>query len=185
MKLVKWHLAGYATPVNAALGLVNSDWWRGRPDRRLDKLAEDDWLTAYAEEAGLGALGPPTASERRALAELRGRLRALVESPSQDLSALDEYTSGAALRRRVVDGELVLEPVRRDWSWALSEIAASFVELVAHRDPARIKVCANHDCQWSFYDESKNRSRRWCGAASCGTADKVRRFRARQRAAVS
>jgi predicted RNA-binding Zn ribbon-like protein len=171
--------------VNAALELVNSDWWRGRPDRRIDKLADDEWLAAYAAEAGLGRLGPPTRRDRRALGDLRERLRSLVESPSRDLSALDRYASGAALRRRIVDGEVVLEPVRRDWSWGLSEIAASFVELVAHGDPSRIKVCANSDCQWSFYDGSKNHSRRWCGAASCGTADKVRRFRARHRAAVS
>jgi predicted RNA-binding Zn ribbon-like protein len=185
VKLVKWRYGGYDTPVNAALELVNSDWWRGRPDRRIDKLADDEWLAGYSAQAGLGPLGPPTPRERRALADLRASLRALVESRSGDLTALDTYARGAALRRRVVDGELVLEPVRRDWSWALSEIVASFVDLVRNGDPARIKVCANHDCQWSFYDESKNRSRRWCGAASCGTADKVRRFRARRRAAVS
>lgn len=171
--------------MNAALELVNSDWWRGRPDRRIDKLADDGWLATYAAQAGLGRLGPPTPRERQTLGELRARLRELVESPSNDLTPLDEYASGAPLRRRVVDGGLVLEPVRPDWSWAVSEIAASFVELVAHGDPSRIKVCANHECQWSFYDASKNRSRRWCGAASCGTADKVRRFRARRRAAVS
>jgi len=36
---------------------------------------------------------------------------------------------------------------------------------------------------WAFYDESKNRSRRWCSAAECGNLIKVRRFRERQRAA--
>lgn len=185
MKLVKYYLTGYACRVNAALELVNSDWWRGRPDLRIDKLADDEWLSGYAHGTGLGPLERPTPRERRALAELRERLRALVESPSGDLSTLDEYVRGTALRRRIANGKLVLEPMRRNWSWALSEIAASFVELVAHGDPTRIKVCANRDCQWSFYDESKNRSRRWCGAASCGTADKVRRFRARRRAAVS
>jgi predicted RNA-binding Zn ribbon-like protein len=171
--------------VNAALELVNSDWWRGRPDRRVDKLADDEWLAAYAEEAGFGRLAPPTARERRALGELRTRLRELVEAPPGDLSHLDPYASGAVLRRRVVEGEVVLEPVRRDWTWAMSEIAAAFAALVTQGDPSRVKVCANHDCQWSFYDESKNRSRRWCGAASCGTADKVRRFRARRRAAAA
>jgi predicted RNA-binding Zn ribbon-like protein len=171
--------------VNPALGLVNSDWWRGRPDRRADKLADDEWLAAFTVEAGFGALPPPAPRDRRALAELRAHLRTLVESPSPDLSGLDRYTRRSAMRRRVVGGQLALEPVRRDWSWAIAEIAASFVDLVSHGDPSRIKVCANHDCQWSFYDESRNRSRRWCGAASCGTADKVRRFRARQRAAIS
>lgn len=186
MKLVKGSFTGYDPGVNPALELVNSDWWRGRPERRTDKLADDAWLAVYAERVGFGDLGAPSRRERRALRDLRERLRALVESPSHDdLSVLDEFTAASAVRRRVIGGELVLEPIARDWSWAISEIAASLVDLVVHGDPSRIKVCANHDCQWSFYDESKNRSRRWCGAASCGTADKVRRFRARRRAAVS
>ncbi|MGZ4332732.1 MAG: CGNR zinc finger domain-containing protein [Gaiellaceae bacterium] len=118
----------------------------------------------------------------RSLRELRATLRGLVEAPSPDtLSVLDAYAGRAPVRRRVVQGEVVLEPVARNWSWAISEIATSFVELLTHGEPARLKVCANDECQWSFYDESKNRSRRWCGAATCGTADKVRRFRARQR----
>lgn len=186
MKLVNISFTGYSARVNAALELVNSDWWRGRPDRRVDKLADEEWLAAFTERIGFGRLAAPSSRDRRTLAELRDRLRALVESPSRDgLASLDDFTAAAAVRRRVVDGELVLEPVERDWPWAISEIAASFVELLAYGDPSRVKVCANHDCQWSFYDESKNHSRRWCGAATCGTADKVRRFRARQRAATS
>jgi predicted RNA-binding Zn ribbon-like protein len=169
--------------VNPALELVNSEWWRGRPGAVVDKLADDGWLESYAQDAGFGLLGRPSARERRDLSELRRRLRGLVEEPtSERLRSLDAYAARAAVRRRIENGELVLEPVRRDWNWAISEIAASFVELVARGEPERIKVCANHECQWSFYDESKNRSRRWCGAATCGTADKVRRFRERKRA---
>jgi len=170
--------------VNAALELVNSEWWRGRSGGEIDKLEETAWLTAFAAGCGLGELPPPTAHELRELRELRSRLRALVEAPGGDLTPLDEYVRRAPVRRRVVAGELALEPVARGWRWALSEIAASYVALVARGEPGRIKVCANHECQWSFYDESKNRSRRWCGAASCGTADKVRRFRERRRAAA-
>jgi predicted RNA-binding Zn ribbon-like protein len=169
--------------VNAALELVNSEWWRGRPGGEIDKLADTAWLAAYAADCSLGELPPPTARELRELRELRSQLRALVEGGS-DLTALDVYVRRAPVRRRVVAGELALEPVARGWQWALSEIAASYVALVADGEPGRIKVCANHECQWSFYDESKNRSRRWCGAPSCGTADKVRRFRERHRAAA-
>lgn len=171
--------------MNAALELVNSEWWRGRPGGLVDKLDDAQWLRAYATDAGLGDLGDPSARERRRLRELRSTLRTLVQDPPVDadgLDALDAYTSQAAVRRRVTHGAVALEPVSRDWSWAVSEIAASFVELLSHGEPGRVKVCANHECQWSFYDESKNRSRRWCGAPSCGTADKVRRFRERQRA---
>ena len=176
---------GYTRAVNAALELVNSEWWRGRPGGLVDKLDDEHWLRAYALDAGLGDLGDPSTRDRRRLRELRSALRALVQEPpatTDGLDALDAYVRTAPVRRRVAGGTIALEPVTRDWSWALAEIAASFVELLSHGEPDRVKVCANHECQWSFYDESKNRSRRWCGAASCGTADKVRRFRERQRA---
>ena len=172
MKLVNAWMGGYSPVMNLALQLVNSEWWRGR-DEVDDKLRDREWLAAFS--AGLG-LDPPHSV--RELTSLRTILRRLVEAEG-DVRLLDDYVARAPVRRRVVDGEVRVEPVRRDWTWAISEIASSFLELA---DRTRIKTCANHECQWSFYDESKNRSRRWCGAASCGTADKVRRFRARQRA---
>jgi predicted RNA-binding Zn ribbon-like protein len=162
--------------VNLALELVNSEWWRGRPGAVDDKLRDSQWLAAFAAELDLE---PPGPARVRELTALRTSLRALVEGGG-DLRELDRYVAAAPVRRRVVDGEVVLEPVSHDWTWASSEIAAAFLEL---EDRSRIKTCANHECQWSFYDASKNRSRRWCGSATCGTADKVRRFRARQRAA--
>ncbi|WP_414636011.1 CGNR zinc finger domain-containing protein [Actinophytocola sp.] len=42
----------------------------------------------------------------------------------------------------------------------------------------RIKTCAG--CRFIFVDESKNRSRRWCGMADRGTAAKIRRYVARR-----
>ena len=44
---------------------------------------------------------------------------------------------------------------------------------------ARVRECPGEDCGWLFYDATGRR--RWCSMASCGTRDKVRRFRARQR----
>jgi predicted RNA-binding Zn ribbon-like protein len=64
---------------------------------------------------------------------------------------------------------------------ALGEVAASFAELLATGDPTRIKVCANRDCGWFVYDESRNRTRRWCESTGCGNLIKVRRYRERHR----
>ena len=36
----------------------------------------------------------------------------------------------------------------------------------------RLKVCPNDDCAWAFYDESRNRSRRWCSMNVCGNCHK-------------
>src|SRR3954454_20770533 len=106
--------------MNAALELVNSEWWRGRPDRAVDKLEDPAWLGAYCTEAGFDGLGRPPLGDLR---ELRACLRALVEDRGADASPLDGFVAAAPVRRRVAGGDVVLEPVRRDWTWALSEIA--------------------------------------------------------------
>jgi predicted RNA-binding Zn ribbon-like protein len=43
----------------------------------------------------------------------------------------------------------------------------------------RLKVCPDDDCAWVFYDESRNRSRRWCSMNACGNRHKVRAYRDR------
>ena len=45
----------------------------------------------------------------------------------------------------------------------------------------RLKICAYDDCEWAYYDNSKNRSRNWC-EYGCGNKVKTRNYRARQRA---
>lgn len=48
----------------------------------------------------------------------------------------------------------------------------------------RIRLCPAGDCEWAFYDRSKNRSRQWCSMSICGNRTKGRAFRARQRDAT-
>ncbi len=43
----------------------------------------------------------------------------------------------------------------------------------------RLKVCANPDCQWAFYDASRNRSGTWCDMSICGSRVKMRAYRRR------
>ena len=45
----------------------------------------------------------------------------------------------------------------------------------------RLKICASDECEWAYYDHSKNRSRQWC-EYGCGNRIKSRNFRARQAA---
>jgi predicted RNA-binding Zn ribbon-like protein len=46
----------------------------------------------------------------------------------------------------------------------------------------RLKACRLDNCQWAFYDTSKNRSRTWCSMKVCGNRAKARAYRERQRA---
>jgi predicted RNA-binding Zn ribbon-like protein len=43
----------------------------------------------------------------------------------------------------------------------------------------RLKICRNDECQWAFYDHSRNRSGVWCTMAVCGNRMKGRAFRTR------
>ena len=46
----------------------------------------------------------------------------------------------------------------------------------------RLKICAFDECEWAYFDQSKNRSRSYC-EYGCGNKLKTRAYRARQRSA--
>jgi predicted RNA-binding Zn ribbon-like protein len=48
----------------------------------------------------------------------------------------------------------------------------------------RLKLCANPDCRWAFYDRSHSRRGQWCDMTTCGNRIKNRNLRARQRSAA-
>jgi predicted RNA-binding Zn ribbon-like protein len=156
-----------------------------------DLLAEPararDWLI----EAGLlGRDGRVTAAELTLAREVRGCLRALLENdgdapelPAEDLDALQTLAGGHRARLTVGDGGalglecshsetlgdglfdllLIIRGAQLDGSWS------------------RLKVCANPDCQWVFYDRSRNQQGNWCNMASCGNRLNNRQLRARRR----
>jgi len=64
---------------------------------------------------------------------------------------------------------------------------ALVVEAIARHTWSRLKACP--DCQWVFYDHTKNRNKVWClmvaggpQGRSCGSISKVRSFRERHKA---
>ena len=103
----------------------------------------------------------------------------------RDLEAINRCLADAPFTRRVAAGgggfAVELVPRADGVARVLGEVAASFAELLAGGDPTRIKVCANPDCGWVMYDESRNRTRRWCESTGCGNLIKVRRYRQRHR----
>jgi predicted RNA-binding Zn ribbon-like protein len=174
--------------VHPALDLVNSQHGTGP-----DLLDDEAWFADYLTHWGYAPAGRPGGRGRARLVALRALLRQIVEAlaegetPSKaDVGRLNVVLRAGRVARELVPLEgafhVRLAPARRDWRWVLSEIAASFAELVAGGDTDRIKVCDNRDCRFAFYDASKNRSRRWCAQTTCGNRHKVQQFRARQRA---
>ncbi len=50
---------------------------------------------------------------------------------------------------------------------------------------SRLKACREHECEWAFYDHTKNRSGAWCSMQRCGNRAKARAFRERHAAPKS
>ncbi|MCT7661951.1 CGNR zinc finger domain-containing protein [Mycobacterium deserti] len=71
--------------------------------------------------------------------------------------------TGDSLRARLAGLLLIVRDAQRDGNWQ------------------RLKACANDDCRWVFYDQSRNRGGAWCNMAVCGNRLKNRDFRARRR----
>lgn len=174
--------------------LINSNRhdYLGR-GRQEDYLANPDWLTRFVAAWNLPAFDVKSPHTRRKLDGLRTLLARLAQMlhdgkplSNRDVSDLNAYLAQEPVVRRLSrDGEgyaLQSVPTKRGLNAALAEIATTFADMVASGDPTRIRVCENPDCRWIIYDQSKNRSRRWCeGPTGCGNLIKVRRHRARKR----
>lgn len=67
----------------------------------------------------------------------------------------------------------------------LGLISTAMVEATLMGTWDRFKVCRSETCRWAFYDHSKNGRGCWCSMRVCGSRDKARTYRARQRAGVA
>lgn len=64
----------------------------------------------------------------------------------------------------------------------LGAVVLAAVELASiEEERSRVRICEAPDCDWLFYDGSRNRSRRWCDMRQCGNRMKARRHYQRSR----
>jgi predicted RNA-binding Zn ribbon-like protein len=172
----------------ACIDLINSAFanYRGNGPS-FDRLPRREWRAWFLSRHGI-EVDPRHQAPIGQLTTLRAQLRAILQGWAQagaltvrDTDALDGWASKAPLRQRVshTSGrpELTVEPIDRNWTWAMARIAASAAELASKGAPERLKVCANPDCSWMFYDHTLNRSQRFCSSSPCAALVRVRRFR--------
>lgn len=154
-----------ADPADARPWLVDNNLLGPQAD-----LTEADLELVRAVREALRAMlvhnagGPPP--NKPALAVLRtvaegGSARADLDDDGEVRLA----AGGDSLRDRLVEVLLIIRDAQRDGSWA------------------RLKACANDECQWAFYDRARNHGGTWCDMATCGNKLKNREFRARRKAA--
>jgi predicted RNA-binding Zn ribbon-like protein len=185
------------TPPFISLDFMNSLYrdYRGTGNDQ-DRLRSAEWMTDFLRRWKLANLQPPPNSVVSQLVRFRNALWRIGEAVirkqkprSSDITLLNEVLSAAPLRRQLVEMggkyKLATAPARKDWVWVRSEIAADFAALLSEEKLwRRVKLCANPDCRWIFYDATKSKTRSWC-APVCGNLIKVRRFRERRRRASS
>jgi predicted RNA-binding Zn ribbon-like protein len=152
-----------------------------------EALSSPAGLSAWLDEAGLsGGAGASEADLTRVI-EAREALRELLlanntgDAPSPaTLERMNEAFAGRSLEIRFDrEGYSSLVPRERGVDGALARIAAIVREAMVTGEWQRLKACPAEDCQWAFYDRSRNRSRTWCMMEVCGNRAKVRNFRGR------
>ena len=120
------------------------------------------------------------------LRRLRTDLRSACLEKGSSEDVLNEWFSSAALSVKVrwMDGTTKLTIESSEASF-VGYIVAVVANAIASGEWARLKTCP--DCQWAFYDHTRNGSKRWCGMTkggpdgrACGTIAKVTAYRARE-----
>ena len=139
-----------------------------------DHLDSSESAVEFLSRMGIRLGSAPTRSHLDRLRLVRQAARALLTSPSSYQRQLGHLLETVVYR---LDSHGRLKPVGDQWDGLIADLLVSLIEL--GDEAPRLKVCANDQCHWLFLDGSKNRSRQWCGAATCGNRERVRRFRSR------
>jgi predicted RNA-binding Zn ribbon-like protein len=150
-----------------------------------DPAALKDWLgDRELLPAGATVTGDDLDSARAVREALRKLLLANNGAPLEPQAVTTLNAAADRSRLRVSfspSGQAELRPDQADVPGALSRILAVAYTAMADESWKRLKACRLDDCQWAFYDESKNRSRTWCSMKVCGNRAKARAYRERQR----
>jgi len=156
-----------ADPVDAGPWLVDNhllsaDAGLADGDLELVRGVRDALRALLVANAGGPGPSKPALAPLRTVAA-RGRARADVDTDgSVGLAA-----AGDSISERLMQLLLIIRDAQRDGSWT------------------RLKACANGECQWAFFDRSRNHRGTWCEMSACGNKLKNREFRARRKKAAN
>src|SRR4029077_15867959 len=126
--------------------------------------------------------------DRERLIATRELLRDLLEAHTGEnvdpaVSVRLEKLLGDAPLRPVLTAEGATLPVNcRGIDSFLGMISTAIVEATLLGTWPRLKVCRSDSCRWAYFDHSKNGRSCWCSMRSCGSREKARTYRVKQRA---
>jgi predicted RNA-binding Zn ribbon-like protein len=151
-----------------------------------DELATTEGLTAFCAhhgllEEGVQAVARDLVEAVRLRRGLHNALELNHAGEQAPLATLDEALAALPVRLRWVGDGVVAAPADDGVAGALARIGLAAHEARASELWWRLKICAFDECEWAYYDQSKNRSRHYC-EYGCGNKLKTRAYRARRRA---
>jgi predicted RNA-binding Zn ribbon-like protein len=129
-----------------------------------------------------------TAADAKRVVDVREALRALLLAnngePLADgaVAVLNDVAARSPLEAQFgAEGTITVTGRDEGVEGALGQLLAIVVQAVSDGTWSRLKACKAHDCEWAFYDKSRNRSGQWCVMAVCGNRSKARSYRDRKR----
>ena len=152
-----------------------------------DDLASPADLVTYLADRGLaGRSSRASGADLDAALRLRTGLRRALELNHDGATGAIPGLAAALAEQPVAltwtDEGAVLTPTAEGVRGGLARIAVAAHEAAADGIWWRLKICASDECEWAYYDHSRNRSRSWC-EYGCGNKLKTRAYRARKAAA--
>jgi predicted RNA-binding Zn ribbon-like protein len=177
-----------------ALDLANTVIFREAQERSRDRFADRSEVSRFAAAAanhrrgewGNVQFSPPILpGEITTLIEVREAINKLFRTAVHDGALRPEPLSeflrlGSELICVEPEGKNLTLPRPSEERRELSLGTAAFLSGVRLFEPTRlerIKICPN--CHWLYFDESRNRSRRWCDMSVCGNRAKAQRHYSR------
>lgn len=161
--------------------------WRIPNDTRVSQdMLQATGTIARFQTRYFAGLGGPVEPEQ--LLHLRDDLRGVLGTG--DVSVINRWLTIQPVQTMLVQDEagipaIYYQPAAGPCALC-GAVLAIVVEAVAQKTWPRLKACL--DCQWVFYDHTKNGNRVWCRMVasgpegrSCGSISKVRRWRERQK----
>jgi len=156
-------------------------------EEETDSIADSGLLEAWIAESTGEHVGGVEEAELARILALRESLRALLRANNGEavgaeaMGPLREAAERARIRTTFSPGgKLDLAPARSGLTGFEARLLLAIERLQCHGAWPRLKACTEEDCQWAFYDTSRNRSRTWCSMDVCGNREKTRRYRERK-----
>lgn len=152
-------------------------------------LPDDDSVREFLELRGVEAPRRITTRDVEELRQLRARLRAVFEAPTEERAArlLNELLAEARTLPQITnhDGQVWhfhYTPAEASVAQRITAIAAmGLATVICEFGHERLGICSADRCRDVFVDTSRNRSRRYCNE-TCSTRMNVAAYRARHRA---